>query len=620
MIRFMGKTIQVEKNSQRSSEDVEVKLEKDDSGNQILELSFSSEKPYKRWYGFEIISHEKGAINLERLNTKAPLLFNHDWDKQLGVIEEAWIGKDKRGYVKVKCSRSDFALDKLKDVEDGILTSASFGYMIEEMVLSKQSDEGNEYTVTKCFPYEVSLVTIPADYSVGVGRMAKDANEKLEVRSVMTEDEPEQINPIIPENVINHPAVKAAFQGGKMEDLEKGKAAEKLRILTIKKLGEKFNKPELAQSLIDGDKTVEESRGAFLEALGHKQKPVGSNDAEIGMTETEKKKFSFIKAMNFLANPNDRRAMEAAKFEIECSRAAAEKAGKAAQGLMIPVDILGLRDLTVGSNTGGGYTVASELKAESFIDLLRNKSVIQRAGAQLLNGLVGNILIPRQTGAATSYWVAESSAPTESALAVDQVSMSPKTVGAFSDVSRKLLLQSSVDVEQMVKKDLAAVLALAIDKAALYGSGSSNQPLGLTGVTGLNIVDLAAATPTFLEMVAMETAIASDNADVEVMKYLMNAAGRGALKGKEKAAGYPQYVFENNMVNGYGTEVSNQINAGDFFFGNWQDLLIGFWSGLDLMVDPYTASTSGTVRIVALQDCDIAARHGESFCRAYEVP
>ena len=232
-----------------------------------------------------------------------------------------------------------------------------------------------------------------------------------------------------------------------------------------------------------------------------------------------------------------------------------------------------------------------------------------------MNGLVGNVAIPKQTGAATAYWVAESGAPTESQQTIGQVTMNPKTVGAFTDFSRRLILQSSLDVENMVRRDLAAVIALAIDTAALYGTAADNQPRGLKNQSGINTQDFAATNPTFAELVGMETQVAADNADIGTMRYLLNPAQRGAAKTTEKASGTAQFVWEpGNTINGYGTEVSNQVTAGDVFFGNFADLMIGFWSGLDLTVDPYAGATSGTVRVIALQDVDIAVRNAVSFC------
>jgi HK97 family phage major capsid protein len=177
------------------------------------------------------------------------------------------------------------------------------------------------------------------------------------------------------------------------------------------------------------------------------------------------------------------------------------------------------------------------------------------------------------------------------------------------------MLQSSIDIENMVRRDLAAVLALRIDLAGLYGTGSNSEPLGLKFTTGINTEDFAADAPTFAEVVAMESDVAADNALLGSPVYLMNAAMRGNLKTTKKDAGSGIFLMENGEVNGYRGVLSNQVASNDLWFGNFADLLIGYWSGLDIMVDPYTNSTSGTVRVVAMQDVDVAIRHPESFCR-----
>jgi HK97 family phage major capsid protein len=218
----------------------------------------------------------------------------------------------------------------------------------------------------------------------------------------------------------------------------------------------------------------------------------------------------------------------------------------------------------------------------SFIELLRNRSALAGLGVASLTGLSGNVAIPRQTGAATAYWVAESGSPTESNQTVDQVNMSPKTCGAFTDYSRKLMLQSSIDVEQMIRQDLATVLALEIDRVGLYGLGNTNQPLGIKLTTGINTVNFAGAVPTYAEVVSMESAIAADNADIGAMSYLMNAAMRGSLKTTEKASATAQFIFEpGGTVNGYNAAVSNQVASGDIFFAVWSQLIHGHvvWVG-----------------------------------------
>ena len=250
-----------------------------------------------------------------------------------------------------------------------------------------------------------------------------------------------------------------------------------------------------------------------------------------------------------------------------------------------------------------------------------------------VTGLTGNIAIPRATGGATAYWVAESGAPTESQQAFDQVAMTPKTVGAYTDISRKLLLQSSLDVEAFVRNDLATVLALEIDRAAINGSGASNQPTGILATSGIG--DVAGGTnglaPTWAHIVELWSDIANANADFGAMGLMTNAKVIGKLMSTLKSSGVAGYIVEDfpsaegiTNVSGLRGGVSNQVPSNltkgtssgvcsALINGNWADLIIGEWGTLDLMVDPYTGSTSGTVRVVALEDVDIAVRHPESF-------
>lgn len=567
----------------------------------VIEFPFSSEEPVDRWFGDEILSHEKDAADLSRLNDGAPLLFNHDMDEYIGVVEKAWIGEDRRGYVRVRFASHDFAQQIKTDVEAGILRNVSFAYQVRKYVEDVKS---GTYTGTDWMAYEVSFVTVPADQTVGVGRaLTEQAEAPASTVTAASSAIPKK------EIVMENTEVKSVR--------DEAVTAERARISSINALGEKFKKGDLARQLIEGGRSIDEARAAFLESMGIEQKPVTGKEAEVGMSQKEVRQYSFLRAINAIANPTDRNAWEAAAFEREVSEAAARKNGRDVKGILIPVDVLrSKRDLTIGgTNHTGENIVATDLMADSFIELLRNRSVAQRAGATVMNGLVGNVAIPKQTGGATSYWVAESGAPTESMATLGQVAMTPKTVGAFTDFSRKLMLQSSIDVENMVRGDLAQSLALAVDLAAFYGTGSNNQPTGIKNISGINTKDFAATNPTFAEIVGMESEVAADNADVGTMAYIFNAAMRGALKTTEKASSTGQFVFEpNGTVNGYRAEVSNQIAAGDVFFGNFADLILGFWSGVDLTVDPYAGSTSGTVRVIALQDVDIAVRNAVSFC------
>ena len=353
-----------------------------------------------------------------------------------------------------------------------------------------------------------------------------------------------------------------------------------------------------------------------------KEKP---EDPSIGMGKRDIKQYSLIKAIRAAAAGNWR----GAELEKEASDAVAEKLGKEPRGFFVPFDWMAeRRDMVVGTDSAGGYLKATDLLSQNFIDLLRNKMMVKQAGATVLAGLVGDIAIPRQSGGGTAYWVAESGAPTESSQTLEQVTMLPKSVGAYTDISRKLLKQSSIDIEAFVRNDLATVLALEIDRAALHGSGASNQPTGVQNQSGVATVAIGdnGGAPTWANIVQLETEISQDNADIGSLAYMTNAKVRGKLKVTFKNATYgdiPAWGEGKAPLNGYPALVTNQVasnlakgtgtNLSAIFFGNWRDLIIGQWGSLDVLVDPYTGGTSGTVRVIVFQDVDIAVRHGESF-------
>jgi len=570
-----------------------------DAQDRTLEFPFASEAPVERYYGMEILNMDEKSMDLSRLNDGAPLLYQHDADRIVGVVQRAYI-KNKRAYAKVKLANNELGREMQELIKDRIIRNVSFGYRINAM----EADESTSpvtYRATNYQPFEISLVTVPADQTVGIGR-AFSHNESTETASAVPT---QTIGVTTVDQTLNLEAIRA--------EAAQAKAKEMADMIA---LGQRTKNIEMAQEFIANSRSLEELRSALLEKMGVEEKPISAKDAEIGMTEKEKRNFSFVRAINALAHPNDQKAQRAAAFEFEVSRAAAEQSGKEARGIIVPADVLGYgrRDLTVGSASGGGDLVATELMSESFIDLLRKALVLQTAGANVMTGLQGMVAIPRQSGGATTYHVAESGAITESQLTVDQVTMQPRTIGALTDYSRRLLLQSSIDIENLIRRDLAQQIAIEVENQAINGTGTGSYPLGFLNVTGINT---ESGYTTFADYVNAEAALSTDNALMGNLGYLMNSALRGTLKTTEKAAGTNGiFVYEaDNTINGYSAYVSNSMPNNTAVFANFSDIMIGFWSGLDIMVDPYTGSASGTVRVVAMQDYDVAIRHPESICK-----
>ena len=569
-----------------------------------LEFSFSSEAPVARWFGDEVLSHDSQSVDLTRLNDGAPLLWNHNPDQVLGVVERGWIdGEKKRGMVAVRFSRSAFAEEKLADIRDGILRNVSVGYSIND---ADQTRDGS-IVATSWQPHEVSVVSVPADASVGIGR-------QLETTSAAPAADQTQPPIESMEPTIDIEAVKA-----------QAAADERSRVSSITALCRTHAADDLAQSLIERGATESDAMKDVLAAIGKRAsqpaapkaaQPIATGgSADIGLSDKEARSYSFLRAIRAQAFPNDRSAYDAAGFEREVSAAVEQQMGVSARGYLISNEVL-QRDLTVGTASAAGDLVFTDARPGSFIELLRNRLALNTLGVTMLTGLNGPVAIPRQNAGGTAYWVAEKGTLTESNPTVDQVNMTPKTLGAYTEFSRRLLLQSSIDVETMVRNELATVIALEIDRAALYGLGNTNQPQGLKLVTGINTEDFNAAAPTYAELVSMESKINADNADIGALSYVTNSTIYGGFKTTEKASNTAQFVLEpGGTVNGYGVVRSNQVATGDVFFGVWNQMLMGMWGALDLQVNPYALDTSGGVRVTALQDVDVAVRHPEAFTR-----
>ena len=572
-----------------------------DEEKRVVRVGVSSEEPVERSFGMEVLGHSADDINMEFINSgRAPLLLDHDMTKQIGVIEEFKLDETaKRTTAVVRFGKSALAREVFEDVADGIRMNISVGYRIDK--LERYENNGETYYKAQWTPMEVSSVSVPADQSrlVGVGRSKDKQHKNIEVK-LMENEKKQDIN----------------LDEVRTQTIDEAKAEFKRNSKEIIDLAARHNKRDLADKAISDGISVEEFRGVLLENISNNT-PL-ETPSEIGMTKEEVREFSLVKAIRAMANPSDRKAQEEAAFEFECSAEAARQYGKDAQGIMLPAEVLRTWKQRDINSSDDSTLIAEDYRGGDFIDVLRNSSSVMQAGATMLRGLQGNVVIPKKTAASSGGWIAtEGAAAAESEFTSGSVTMSPKVIGAFTDATRLLLQQSSLDVENLIRDDLTQSIATAIDLGALAGSGTSGQPTGISATSGINTTTFAAANPTWAEIVAMESAVANDNALNGSLGYICRPADFGTLKTTEKATGTAQFVVSpDNSMNGYNVIRSNQVTSGDFYFGNFADLLIGMYGGLDITVDPYALSTSGGVRIVALQTVDVAVRHAVSFCKS----
>jgi HK97 family phage major capsid protein len=287
--------------------------------------------------------------------------------------------------------------------------------------------------------------------------------------------------------------------------------------------------------------------------------------------------------------------------------------GREVRGVMIPTAaIFGeTRAMTVATAANGGNTVATNLGG--LIDRLRPVLAVQGLGATVISGLTGNLDLPRLTSGPTAYFVAEDGAPTASDSHFDKVSLSPKTIAAEMYMSRRLTLQSGVAIENILRQDLAFILAQALDKAAIQGGGT-NEPDGI-----LETITENATAETLLPDIAADLIAALEVDDVTGTTGFLTSPtllatvrklrdGDGRLLPVSDVFHQQKVVSSNNVPNDGGSPAAEHL-----IFGAWSNLVLGYWSGVDILANPYSDASKAGLRLHAFLDADIAIRHAEAF-------
>lgn len=557
-----------------------------DGGSRTISVAFSSELPVQRAFGYEILSHADGAVDLSRLLDGAPLLLNHEAEDQIGVVESATIDADRVGRAVVRFSRSDEAGDIWNDVIDGIRRKISVGYIVTEY---QAGANPGEFIASRWQPIEISLVSIPADNTVGVGRSLTQPVEVIQ----MTD---EAKTPAVDVAAIRADALKT----------------EQTRVADITKTAKRYGLLDMAADFVAEGKSADDFNRAALEEMASRSKASAAASVpatHLDLSQRELKQYSLMRAIRAMASGN----WKDAGLEREASLAVSEKLGRDARGFFVPWDVQ-TRAQNTGTLTAGGALVATNTLTGSFIDLLRAKSVVVGLGASMLSGLVGNVDIPKQTGASTAYWIGEDGSATDSEATFGTVQLAPRTIANAVPITRRMMMQTDMSVDALITADIANVMALAVDLALLEGNGV-NKPLGIVSTTGVNTQSVSSAgAPTWAELVAFETAIDSDNALVGNLAYITTPAVKGNLKVTKKDSGSGIFLLDGGVANGYQVATTTQLTANRIIFGNFADLIIANWGVLEIMEDRASKVASAAIVIRAFQDLDAAVRHPESFC------
>jgi HK97 family phage major capsid protein len=614
-----------------------------DEASRTVSLVLTTDRPIFHGFAYIQLDHSPECIKLDRLKTSAPLLENHDPDRRLGRLRDAKTdGKTLRA--RARFSTRPYANEIYEEVKEdlaaGDYTPTSAVFIVHKFAPEPVGDiDGYPvYRAELWEPVEGSIVSAQADLGAGVGRAmgtgeeeerahdpgSCDAEGCPECAAVAAEEEGRQA-PIEPATA----TARAASTTPKENVMD-----AKEEIVNLADLLDRGNdaKPyaALAREFVAGDKTLDEFKAEALKRMREGQPQVQPGKSPVDLTPDEKKRYSIGRAILLAADGGG-------GFEREVSDEIGKKLGRSPQNnnsIFVPTGttLYGGPEFKRTPLTTGGATTGSDIlftEPGSFIDMLRARAKVFMLGAQLLPGLTGAVAFPKQTGAGTLYWVGENpgSDVTESNIALDQVMLSPKTAMAQQAYSRQLLRQSAGVVDTLVTNDLRKTAALGIDRAALHGTGASNQPTGIYVASGVNPVAFGGPI-TFPKVVQMETVIAEADADVNEMGYLTTPGVRGAAKTTQKFTGTNgEAIWTGSAgqgeMNGYRAEVSTQVrkdmgagtNEHGIAFGVWSELLVGEWGAMEILTDPYTLAGKGLIRLVLFLMVDMGLRHPEAFSK-----
>ncbi len=620
-------------------------------------LAFSSEAPYERWFGIEILDHSPGSCDLSRLaDGRHPLLLNHDTDDQIGVIDSAQIDPDKIGRAVVRFGRGQLANEIFQDVQDGIRSLVSVGYMIDELeaddgegedrkvrkfawaefearqkelhgeefqTRSAQRDAGDSdpvFRVTKWTPFEISIVSIPADASVGVGRAAAAGVAAA----------PGQVEPATP---AAQPApIVLTERKAIMPEENQGLQAEQKRVADLLSLSETYTKygaDKLVGEYIKSGKGAAEFQNAIMDKIVTKHS--NADDLNIGLSAQESRSYSLSRAVIASATGN----WKDAGLEKSASEAIAKRMGSDPEGFFIPPEVVGKmsgkRAFDAGTAANAGNLIQTTVLGGEFVDVLRNALVLNKMGMRVLGGLTANIAIPRKTAASVLQNVTELATFTDTNPTTSQISLTPHRVGGTIPYSKQALIQSSLDIDTMLYADLMAGLAVMIDNFGINGTGTAPQPRGLVNQSGIGAVvgGTNGAQIAWAHLVGLESACANVNAEPdELAGYVVNTRTRGWCKTTPKiGTTFPNFLWDagGQPLNGYRTGVTNnQVSNGTkgtavgicstlAFASDWSNLILALFGGLDIVVDPYTLASSGQYRLTANQFIDFGVRNPACF-------
>lgn len=568
----------------------------------------STEYPCEREDCIEVLAHDSEA-HVDLTRAPLPLLTLHDHRKlPVGVIEDMRLDVAERvlrGFVRFGSTPE--AQELARQVRERTLRWVSVGYW-------RLREVGRSSGLLKRFawqPHEASLVAVPADPGAQFYRSQ------------------------------HQPRIQMSDQQKSAGDTGRNTEAE--RVKEIVALGRSYAKFLHANDVADACE-----RGVSVEAFKDtifsrmESRATNTSEAHIGMAPREVERYSFGRAIvaSILGD------WSKAGLEREASQAAARAWGRTAEGFFVPGEVWGRgmhrRDFNVGTASEAGNLVATELRGDLFVDALRERLVFSPLGVKFLTGLQGNVDIPRKSTPGGLGMLTEIGSASETAPVTTKLSLTPKRVGAYTEYSKQALIQSAIGLEGLIRDDLIAGAAVLLEYQMINGSGTAPNILGIRNTTGIGTVvaGTSGAAVTWSHFVDLEAAVANANASPGALAgYVASNKVRAKAKTVQRGTSLDfiiagdtragddgsvtintyRAMFTNNVPSNLTKGTSSTVCSAALFSADWSQLVVGFWGGPDIVVDPYSLAATGQVRITLNQFADAGVRQPAAFAKVDDL-
>lgn len=581
-----------------------INFEKYEVNEELREITFSccSDTPYERYddeadlFYNQILVISEDAVDLSRLNNGAPLLFNHDADKLLGMVQQAYIIENKV-FVKVRFSRNDeFAERIFRDILDGVIKNVSIGYQILAYEDKKQNGSYNRY-ITKWLIFETSIVSVPADPYIGIRsknlkniKEVKNMEENKPIETPVEAPEtetPAEVVEEVKEIETEAPAEEVAEveaevkEASELEALQQENEALKAEVENLQRLIQEAPEPEQEAPAEDEAPELDEEEKEEIKAIG-KDFEIPEEEVRKALAEKLTVREFKQKIKTFNITKKEKRNMNRKAFRDYLQN----------RNFDVPFT---LRDFA-------GFSDANLVATETLPLVAMLEKRMGLKGYRTLAGLNSQIQIPVQKSGVTVTTPGINEASTDSNPTFEKLTLAPVKFVASTVIGKEMLTVANSDVEAFIIDEITRQLAYEVE----------NYMLGkIAEGAGTEINYSALNSFTWADAVAFEAAIGGYN--LTDAQFVMSASARAALKGIEKAEGTARFICEDNAINGYPVSVSGCVKNDNIYFGAMENLVLASFDDLNIIIDPYTEARSGAVVVVGSICIDAGLTAPEAF-------